>query len=208
MKDARTWRGRVVRQDAHWKAILPALVNAYIRWRYPPSASESSPPCPPTTVPPSMHTDEEPAPNAPTEAGCAPTASTSSASPTLSGLSASATPSTTTCAQHPPTPPQHPPFTAAATPSSALPETDSFEITVIDLFDLSRTKTFSLGTAQTVSEALVANGYLGSSPIKPSLAISLRTLELFRCVRLFKSSFSIEAFAKLICHYYLVSPAS
>lgn len=37
------------------------------------------------------------------------------------------------------------------------------------------------------------------------LAISLCTLELFRLLRLFKPSFSIEAYGKLICSSYAVS---
>ncbi|KAJ8463735.1 hypothetical protein ONZ51_g10067 [Trametes cubensis] len=84
-------------------------------------------------------------------------------------------------------------------------EASNFEIKVLDIFDLVTTTTVSLSTSHSVCEALVANGYLGSSPVKPTLAISLRTLELLRCVRLFKPSFSIEAFAKLVCHYYRIS---
>lgn len=171
------------------------------------------PPRPPAASPPSMHHSEMPVPN--TAAGSV------SDTPILrdpSALSdpsaATAAPSMTTSAQCPSPSPQDPHSIPSPIPSLSPPtaptfsEDDSFEITVIDIYDLSRTKTFSLATARTVSEALVANGYLGSSPIKPSLAVSFKTLELFRCVRLFKSSFSVEAFAKLLCHYYLVSMGS
>ena len=53
-------------------------------------------------------------------------------------------------------------------------------------------------------EALVKNGYLGNTPMTPSLAISLKTLELFRRIRLRKSSFSAEAYAKVLCDLYSV----
>ncbi|KAI0371593.1 hypothetical protein BV20DRAFT_1035224 [Pilatotrama ljubarskyi] len=49
-----------------------------------------------------------------------------------------------------------------------------------------------------LAESLVLNGYLSTTPIRPSMAVSLKTLELFRRIRLFKASFSMEAFAKLI----------
>ncbi|OSD03883.1 hypothetical protein PYCCODRAFT_1424523, partial [Trametes coccinea BRFM310] len=55
---------------------------------------------------------------------------------------------------------------------------------------------------ETHAEALVLSGYLGTSPLQPSLAISLKTLELFRRLRLFKASFSVEGFTKLLCYYY------
>ncbi|KAF9489129.1 hypothetical protein BDN71DRAFT_1402123, partial [Pleurotus eryngii] len=45
-------------------------------------------------------------------------------------------------------------------------------------------------------------GYLGMTPITPNLAISLKTLELFRRLRLRKASLSVEAFAKVMCNYY------
>ncbi|KAJ3729926.1 hypothetical protein C8R42DRAFT_693640 [Lentinula raphanica] len=51
-----------------------------------------------------------------------------------------------------------------------------------------------------VAVALVQAGYLGTTPVNPSVAIALRTLELFYSLRLFKPSFSVEAFAKTICH--------
>lgn len=60
-------------------------------------------------------------------------------------------------------------------------------------------------TALSVAEALVVNGYLGTTPVTPAVAISLKTLELLRRIRLVKASFSLEAFAKLVCYYYSVS---
>ncbi|KAI0667165.1 hypothetical protein C8Q78DRAFT_932730, partial [Trametes maxima] len=76
------------------------------------------------------------------------------------------------------------------------------EVKVYDIFNMAQTATISLRNASSVSQALVSHGYLGATPIRPSVAISLRTLEMMRCVRLVKPSFSIEAFTKLICYYY------
>ena len=79
------------------------------------------------------------------------------------------------------------------------------EIKILDLYTLETTARYKIRTAQRTSEALVEAGYIGNSPITPSVAISIKTLELFRSLRLFKASFSVEAFAKLICHYYYVT---
>ncbi|PSS34067.1 hypothetical protein PHLCEN_2v1892 [Hermanssonia centrifuga] len=49
-------------------------------------------------------------------------------------------------------------------------------------------------------------GYIGVSPINPSLAISIKTLELYRQLHLRKVSFSAEAFAKVLCDYYMQIP--
>ena len=45
----------------------------------------------------------------------------------------------------------------------------------------------------------------GNKPLNPSLAISIRMLELYRRLRLQKPSFSVEAFAKVVCDLYSVS---
>lgn len=88
----------------------------------------------------------------------------------------------------------------------ATPESPSFSIDVLDFYTLTTTATIPMDSScETRAEALVLSGYLGTVPLQPSLAVSLKTLELLRCLRLFKASFSIEAFAKLMCHYYSVS---
>ena len=79
------------------------------------------------------------------------------------------------------------------------------EISVVDLYTLATSATITVAPNQRNAEALVAAGYLGNSPIQPSVAISLKTLELFRTLRLFKASYSAEAFAKVVCHHYRVS---
>ncbi|KAI5984616.1 hypothetical protein EDD15DRAFT_2390391 [Pisolithus albus] len=51
-------------------------------------------------------------------------------------------------------------------------------------------------------EALVLAGYLSPTPISPTIAISISTLELYRLLRLRKPSFSVEAYTKVICDLY------
>ena len=79
-----------------------------------------------------------------------------------------------------------------------------FEIETIDLYNLTTLVTITRSQDVTVSESLVRNGWLGASPINPSIAISLKTLELFRRLRLRKASLSVEAFAKVLCDLYSV----
>ena len=77
-------------------------------------------------------------------------------------------------------------------------------IKVLDLYTLAETAEYSVISGQRTAEALIAAGYLPNSPSSPTMAISIKTLELLRSLRLFKASFSTEAFAKLVCHYYYV----
>ncbi|KAJ3807341.1 hypothetical protein F5876DRAFT_90615 [Lentinula aff. lateritia] len=92
--------------------------------------------------------------------------------------------------------------------SFGLPETFdesySFSISVVDALTLVTEATISRGSDTRAAIALVHAGYIGTSPEKPSLAVSLKTLELYYTLRLFKPSLSIEAFAKTICHLYSV----
>ena len=75
---------------------------------------------------------------------------------------------------------------------------------VLDFYTLESEVEYSVRPGERTSEALVGSGYLPNSPVSPSIAISIKTLELLRSLRLFKASFSTEAFTKLICHKYLV----
>ncbi|KAH9850543.1 hypothetical protein C2E23DRAFT_869967 [Lenzites betulinus] len=81
----------------------------------------------------------------------------------------------------------------------------SFAIDVINFYTLEQTAVVPMpSNCETHAEALVLGRYLGTVPLQPSLAISLKTLKLLWCIRLFKASFSIESFAKLMCHYYSI----
>ncbi|KAI0701463.1 hypothetical protein BC835DRAFT_1404505 [Cytidiella melzeri] len=49
---------------------------------------------------------------------------------------------------------------------------------------------------------LMRNGYVAKSPSKPTVAVSIDTLALLYRLRQRKPSYSIEAFAKVVCDYY------
>ncbi|KAG1781486.1 hypothetical protein EV702DRAFT_1041995 [Suillus placidus] len=109
-------------------------------------------------------------------------------------------------------PSESPPKDAVVPPSpslSASPSSYDFEIECIDLYTLSNTTRIQRNAnVKTVSEALVLNGYIGATPQSPSIAISLRTLELYRRIRLQKPLFSAEAFTKVLCDLYNISNVS
>ncbi len=91
-------------------------------------------------------------------------------------------------------------------PSAELPPSEyDVEIDIVDLFSSERVAVIHRHPDQELARALVVHGYLGTTPVRPELAISLRTLEHFRLLRLFKPSFSVEAFTKLLCYNYVVS---
>lgn len=94
-------------------------------------------------------------------------------------------------------------------PSSAeSPERDTtfdFTIDVVDLYTLRRSvRVRPDASMKSAASALVGAGYIGTTPLHPSLAISIKTLELYRRLRLRKPSFSVECFAKVICDLYMV----
>lgn len=89
-------------------------------------------------------------------------------------------------------------------PTNNTPSDSVFTLELIDIYTLETTAKISYSSEETPIQALVKSGYLGNTPTTPTLAISLRTLELFRRVRLRKSSFSVEAFAKVVCDLYSV----
>ncbi|KAH9885089.1 hypothetical protein C8Q73DRAFT_749296 [Cubamyces lactineus] len=94
--------------------------------------------------------------------------------------------------------------------STAVPPPDqtddnyAFTIDTIDIYAMTSSLSVSRTANQSASEALVRHGFVGNSPVNPSVAISLKTLELLRCLKLVKPSFSVEAFAKLVCLMYSI----
>ncbi|KAF8870817.1 hypothetical protein BD779DRAFT_509247 [Infundibulicybe gibba] len=97
-------------------------------------------------------------------------------------------------------------------PTISPPDVDSldaaenydFTIDVLDIYSLAKEVTIHRSMHLTAAEALVAAGYLGCSPTQPSLAISLGTLERFRQTQLCEASFSLGAYAKVICELYMI----
>ncbi|CDO74426.1 hypothetical protein BN946_scf184764.g2 [Trametes cinnabarina] len=89
--------------------------------------------------------------------------------------------------------------------AAAEPSDYDFDLETIDIYNPARTTTIRRSAADvSIAEVLVRNGFLGTVPLFPSRAVSLKTLELLRIIRLFKPSFSIEAFTKVICHVYVI----
>lgn len=81
------------------------------------------------------------------------------------------------------------------------------DINVIDIYASQQTKlrVHRADTSISPSVDLARHGYIGNSPVNPSYAISIKTLELYRRLRMRKASFSAEAYAKVICDLHSVS---
>ena len=94
-----------------------------------------------------------------------------------------------------------------ASNQETMPPPPSLDYTV-EVFDLRTLHTSvtipRLSDMSSTAKALVLAGYLGTTPVMPTLAISLDTLELLRVIRMFKASYSVESFIKLLCYYYKV----
>ena len=97
-------------------------------------------------------------------------------------------------------------YTPTQPPPQPTGSSVDFDIGVIDIYTLEWSAHIPRGEgSESPLEALALSGYLGNKPLNPSLAISIRTLELYRRLRLRKPSFSVEAFAKVVCDLYSVS---
>ncbi|KAL0957919.1 hypothetical protein HGRIS_000100 [Hohenbuehelia grisea] len=83
--------------------------------------------------------------------------------------------------------------------------TYDFCVYVIDIYTLEREVTIRHNDEDCSAVALVRNGYLSATPQKFDLVVSLKTLELFRRLRLRKPPFSVKAFGRVICDFYNVS---
>jgi hypothetical protein len=70
---------------------------------------------------------------------------------------------------------------------------------LIALLDYTPFRSFTQLFDEKTNVALVRQGYLGCSPIDPSVAISLDCLELYHQIRRRQSSFSIQSMAKVFC---------
>ncbi len=184
-KDERTWGSRIQAALTNWADVFAEMVEAYIGWKYPPVLEANTCPSPLSTA---TKATKEPSPSfeAPTS---------------HSTLGEHDVPTVTTLPEPMMTHDVDDQDTAA---SAQDPQYDFF-IRVIDIYTLEEVVEIKpLASTKSGAAALVMQGYIGASPVKPSLAISIKTLELFRRLRLRKASLSAEAFAKVICDYYLV----
>lgn len=78
------------------------------------------------------------------------------------------------------------------------------KVTVIDIYTLSTSVKLSRVDDKTTAVALANLGFIGNTPFRPSVAVSMKTLELYRILRRRKASFSVEGFVKVICDLYAV----
>ncbi|KAI0349069.1 hypothetical protein OH77DRAFT_1507574 [Trametes cingulata] len=183
-KDKRTWQQRVRNLDANWRPLLPQVVEAYLQWKHGSSVNADAAAAPPR--------------------GSVPLAEPSANAPALSSSAFYAQDPRAARADQPHVRHDGVESAPSATATPPEPAEYDFEIDVLDVYTKARTVHIKRNAYQTTAEALVLHGYLGTTPITPSLAISLNTLELFRCIRLFKASFSTEAFTKLVCYMYYI----
>ena len=139
-RDTRTWRQRLERQQSNWKAVLPSLVEAFLKWKY----SKQVPSSIDTSIDTHHSVDVDPV-------------------------------------------------------------TYDFSIDCVDLYNLSTSIFVPRTSSMTAVEALMIQGYLATSLVDPTLAISIKTFELFRRLRCRKASLSVEAYVKVLCDLYAVS---
>ena len=86
-----------------------------------------------------------------------------------------------------------------------LDETVEYTVRVFELFSLDQSLTIQRPASSTsVALDLAEKGFLAKTPVLPHTAIGFRTLELYHRLRLRKPSFSIEAFTRVLCDYYMV----
>ena len=98
-----------------------------------------------------------------------------------------------------------PPTASCDTPAIDVDPIYDFTIDCVDLYTLSTSIHVPRTSSMTAAEALMIQGYIVTSPVDPTLAISVKTLELFRRLRCRKASLSVEAYAKVLCDLYAVS---
>ncbi|KAI0749268.1 hypothetical protein C8Q80DRAFT_1269169 [Daedaleopsis nitida] len=190
-RDTRTWKQRLERTTHNWSSLYEALTEAYLGWSYPGNLGDE----------PTPGDQTSPNGNAPRHEG------DQSASPTppmpgpedMHSAPASphhGPPSDSSC--------DAPPSTSGAS-RAASPQRDTrydFTMDVIDMVTLDETHHFKRDASDLTPIALAKAGFLATSPLAPTLAISFPTLEMFRRLRRRKASYSIEAFAKVVCDMY------
>ncbi len=192
---------RVERATLNWEGILDDLASAYIKWKFPTE-----------DIPASSGDQTSAAPQDPVTRQASQPRSASAHEPGPDGTSAAdASPSTSDVppARSPGSPGTHAAEAAASSPRpSDAPARDTsydFDMDVIDMVSIDSRRHFARQANQRTTVALAEGGFLASTPVDPTLAISFTTLEYYRRIRSRKPSFSAEAFAKVVCDLYGVS---
>ena len=189
------WRQRLTDLHHNWRPLIAGMVDAYLRWKY--SCGSNI-----------VHTQPPPSPTTGvTETNSLPPAwSSGGGLDNVIHPNVTPTPAASACT-NPPSP--HPPDNPSGSARSFDPLPDiNIEIAAIDIYSLStsiKIRVSSVGTDTTAS-ALTELGFIGNVPFKPSVAVSIKTLELYHLLRRRKPSFRVEAFVKVISDLYLVRP--
>ena len=101
--------------------------------------------------------------------------------------------------------PPRPASQAAPTPQPPPSAPTVWELTVFDIFSLRKEFTVVRDEASNSPAIdLLRHGYVAKTPRSPQYAVHVRTLELLYSLRQYKASFSVEAFAKVVCKFYSV----
>jgi hypothetical protein len=79
---------------------------------------------------------------------------------------------------------------------------------MIDIYTLSTSVKISCAEDQTTASTLAGLGFIGNAPFRPSVAVLIKTLELYRILRRRKPSFSVEGFVKVVSDLYMVCMTS
>ena len=105
--------------------------------------------------------------------------------------------------------PSTPTAPTTVVPSEPPVEDVPLTVTVLEVFTLQKSLTIRRPASSTSAPVdLASHGFLAKTPTFPEVAVGFRTLELFHRIRLRKPSLSVEAFTKVLCDYYEVSPPS
>jgi hypothetical protein len=81
----------------------------------------------------------------------------------------------------------------------------NFDIAMIDIYTLRRMCTIHRTSEMKTAVALMNYGLLLNVPFLPLMALSLMILELYCRLWLWKPSFNVEAFTKVVCDLYMVA---
>ncbi|KAG1745370.1 uncharacterized protein EDB91DRAFT_1080299 [Suillus paluster] len=76
--------------------------------------------------------------------------------------------------------------------------TTSFHVTMVDISNVLE-KSVDQAPNELANVSLLKSGYLGCSPLQPTLAISLGCLELYHQIHRRKPSFSVQGMVKVLC---------
>ncbi|KAH7904704.1 hypothetical protein BJ138DRAFT_1235525 [Hygrophoropsis aurantiaca] len=97
---------------------------------------------------------------------------------------------------------EHDPLVPLVSSADEISTQDTFPMLVVDVFE--RNILHFRRTSSRINECLLRHGCIGASPIQPTVAITVRTLQLYRETHRVCPRFSIHAEAKKLCRMHNV----